>query len=295
MKKMFLGVIMVRLQNFLDILERGRKIHISIWDVSGILNGENTLIDFKSAIHSKRYCDIAKSSDKGYRLCLFCKTVSNGRAISEKRAFCGHCPYGIFEACVPIIIDRITAAIVYVGNAITDIETTKERLGRTCRYTGIDQSELLEELKNCEHICDYNELLDIGNIVSDYVKMLCKSEIRKEKSEHWLVLAAKRHAEEEYSRNPTLMQLAAMYHKNEKYLGRLFLKEVGISFNQYALSIKLKKAEVLILETNAKIIDIAFDCGFNTVSYFNRAFKKEYKMSPSEYRNSVKQKNNLKA
>ena len=100
---------------------------------------------------------------------------------------------------------------------------------------------------------------------------------------HWLVSSLKQHADQTFCFNPTLKELSVLYHKNEKYMGRLFKKEMGMNFHQYCLQLRLKKAETLLSNTSDKIIDIALECGFNNISYFNRAFKAQYGLSPSEY------------
>ena len=43
----------------------------------------------------------------------------------------------------------------------------------------------------------------------------------------------------------------------------------------------------LLLETNKSITDIAFECGFNSVSSFNRSFKKVKGISPREFKNAM--------
>ena len=91
-------------------------------------------------------------------------------------------------------------------------------------------------------------------------------------------------ADEMYCSNISLKELATTYQKNEKYLGRLFQKELGTSFHEYLMQLRLHKAESLLLQGRDNIIDIAFDCGFNNISYFNRSFKKKHGMTPKEYR-----------
>ena len=119
--------------------------------------------------------------------------------------------------------------------------------------------------------------------------MLYQTEPKESSQLHWLVSALKQHADQTYCFNPTLKELSVIYHKNEKYMGRLFKKEMHVSFHEYCLLLKLQKAESKLLKTTDKIIDIALECGFDNISYFNRAFKKQYGMSPSEYIHSRKQ------
>lgn len=274
---------MQKLQFLIDMLTKERKIHISILDLSGILNTQSTKIAFRNVIHSKTFCDIAKSTEKGHRSCLHCKNLANTKAVSSKKPFYGQCLYGIYEAAMPVIIGDTVSAIVYVGNAIVDIDHTKKRIEKTCRYTHVDKQKLYEQIEECEHVDHINELVGISEIVCDYIKMLYQTESKETSQLHWLVSALKQHADQTYCFNPTLKELSVLYHKNEKYMGRLFIKEMHMSFHKYCLLLKLQKAEALLSGTNDKIIDIALECGFDNISYFNRAFKKQYGMSPSEY------------
>ena len=280
---------MQNLQFLIDMLTRGRKLHISILDLNGILNTPTTKIAFKNVIHSKKFCDIAKSTEKGYRACLHCKNLANTKATTSKKAFCGHCLYGIYEVAMPVIVGDTVSAIVYVGNAIVDIDHTKKRIAKTCQYTHVDKQKLHEQIEACEHVDHINELVGISEIVCDYIKMLYQTEPKESSQLHWLVSALKQHADQTYCFNPTLKELSVIYHKNEKYMGRLFKKEMHVSFHEYCLLLKLQKAESKLLKTTDKIIDIALECGFDNISYFNRAFKKQYGMSPSEYIHSRKQ------
>ena len=188
---------------------------------------------------------------------------------------------------MPVVIDNVVIAIVYVGNAVIDLNKTTSRIEKTCKRTGVNSKELLNELQNCEHGVDSEELIGIAEIVCDYIKMLCEKNPKKKENTHWLVSALKRYADEVEGRNPTLKELATTYNKTEKYMGKLFDKYMGMSFSRYCLELRLKKAKKLISTTNDKIIDIAFECGFDNISYFNRCFKKEYGISPTAFRKQL--------
>ena len=93
---------MQSLQFLIDKLSHSRKLHISILDLSGILDTPNTKIDIKNVVHSCKYCAIAKSTPKGGKACLRCKMLANTKAINTKEPFGGHCLYGLYE----IVLDN---------------------------------------------------------------------------------------------------------------------------------------------------------------------------------------------
>ena len=188
---------------------------------------------------------------------------------------------------MPVTVDNVVIAIVYVGNAVIDPQKTTNRLEKTCNRTGVNIQELLNEIPKCEHGTTAEELIGIAEIVCDYIKMICEKNPKQKEKTHWLVSALKRYADEVEGRNPTLKELATTYNKTEKYMGKLFDKHMGKSFSRYCLELRLKKAKKLISTTNDKIIDIAFECGFDNISYFNRSFKKEYGVSPTAFRNKA--------
>ena len=275
---------MQTLQSLITLLERGRKLHISVLDLSGILDLPLTRLTFESTIHSKAFCSAAKISERGRRICFRCKALANSKAAEGGCAFMGYCSWGLYEYALPVKIGDTVAAVVYVGNAVIDEEKSRERLLRTARLGSLECEALLSELENAERIESSGELGEIAEIVADYLRLAAESSPKPKKETHWLVAAMKRYADEQYTENLTLHELGATYQKNEKYLGRLFKKEIGVSFSDYVLAKRLKRAEKLLKTTEEKIIEIALECGFNSISYFNRIFKNKNGVSPQAFR-----------
>ncbi|MGR5348255.1 helix-turn-helix domain-containing protein [Vibrio mediterranei] len=80
--------------------------------------------------------------------------------------------------------------------------------------------------------------------------------------------------------------VAAHCHLSVSYFSRLFHRKVGQNFRDYVCNKRVDLAKKMLKE-NAKqqISYIAFNSGFNDLSYFSRMFKKKTGMSPSTYRN----------
>lgn len=93
---------------------------------------------------------------------------------------------------------------------------------------------------------------------------------------------------ENYREDMSLKVLSQKYCMNTSYLGQIFQKEVGCSFNQYLSKLKNEKAKELILGTNMKITDIAKEVGYPDTSYFYKKFKQCYGVSPASLRTMKK-------
>ena len=89
----------------------------------------------------------------------------------------------------------------------------------------------------------------------------------------------------------TLHELSKELKYNESYLSRIFVNNVGISFSEYARSIKINNACYLLRNTNSSVYDISLKCGYATQSSFNRSFKQHIGMSPNEYRAKNSERN----
>lgn len=85
----------------------------------------------------------------------------------------------------------------------------------------------------------------------------------------------------------TLEEVAKQIGISRSYFSHLFKDYTQTTFVDYLTKERIRKAEVLFLGPKKKLIDIAFECGFTSISSFNRTFKKIKGMSPKEFRNAM--------
>ncbi len=270
------------LKELIDTLTISRYIRISIHDVSGILNNEILELPFSYCIHSYSFCSVAKSNDDGYVFCTNHKNRINHICTKSKRCFIGECPYGISEIVFPVIYMEKVICIIFISNMCVDKQKTTEKINKTASITGAPKEKLEFLLKYCENIKP-SAHIKTAEIISDFILNNLSAPATIE-SLHFAVSFAKQYINKYYMHDIHLSQIANMYHINEKYLGRLFKEQIGISFRQYLTNVRTSKAADLLKQTNKSITDISFTCGFNEITYFNHIFKKRYKVSPTEYR-----------
>ncbi len=87
-----------------------------------------------------------------------------------------------------------------------------------------------------------------------------------------------------YAENLTLESLSSNFYISPHYLSRQFKLTTGFTLILYIQETRIKRAQELLLDTDMKIIDIIDQCGFGSISQFNRVFKNLAGCSPSKYR-----------
>ncbi|MDJ0621078.1 MAG: helix-turn-helix transcriptional regulator [Calothrix sp. MO_192.B10] len=81
-----------------------------------------------------------------------------------------------------------------------------------------------------------------------------------------------------------LADLAQLVDMSQFHFGRLFKQSLGLSPYQYLLQQRVERAKQLLKQTDKSIMDIAFDCGFNSHSHLSRRFRQLTGMTPKAYR-----------
>lgn len=90
--------------------------------------------------------------------------------------------------------------------------------------------------------------------------------------------------EQHYAEPITLRQLAGIACMSESYFCRFFKKITTKSPVEYMNGYRVQQAAARLRQTDDKMMKIALDVGFNSLSYFNVVFRQRYGCTPSEYR-----------
>ena len=95
-----------------------------------------------------------------------------------------------------------------------------------------------------------------------------------------------------YAEKIKLHDVAKNFGIHPNYLTRIFHDKYGISPKQYLLKLKSKKAQRLLITTELSVSVIASSLGFDDPLAFSKIFKKEFEVSPTEYRKQSRNTSN---
>jgi len=93
-----------------------------------------------------------------------------------------------------------------------------------------------------------------------------------------------KYIQDHYSERITIEEIAGEAGCAPSYFMRIFKKNIGVSFIEYLNDFRIDMGARLLKETSASIMEIGMQVGFENLSYFNRSFKKKYKVSPGQFR-----------
>lgn len=84
-----------------------------------------------------------------------------------------------------------------------------------------------------------------------------------------------------------ICDFAAMYNYSPDRFRHIFTENMNISPKKYVILKRLENSKKLLEETKKSITEISQECGFYDISQFSKMFKKEFSVSPTEYRKNT--------
>lgn len=101
-----------------------------------------------------------------------------------------------------------------------------------------------------------------------------------------------KYIEENYSSEIGLETLSKEMLISTRYISKFFKDNLGIGFVDYVNKLRITKSLTDLFGSKKSILDISIEHGFNDHKAYNRVFKKEFGMTPTEYRNNYSKSNN---
>lgn len=267
---------MTQLKDLIGLFCQNTHLHISVADVSGIISQEPLRLPEEYRVHSKIFCDMAKSTGKGFEMCMRCKTVCNEYARHSGREFAGLCAFGLYEICRPVFSGGELLCIIYIGNLVKNADASREKLRKAANIAKSDFDAMYSVMKDLSMPYTDSQCRIIAEIIENFIKSHAKTPLSQRNSLHWAVRIAKDCVASDYSKPLTLSLIARTYFINEKYLGRIFKEQIGKSFHEYLLDYRLSKAQSLLSSSDLSCAQISELCGFCSPSYFCNSYKKYF-------------------
>lgn len=176
--------------------------------------------------------------------------------------------------CIRPIINGSMKINVRIPSDAKNYPEIKESVSRIFSYAQDNSSRMDLLLKS--------ELLRFFWLLETDEEIICQKDTGVSYSE--IVRPALDFMVKNFREDISVEQLASLAHLSKSYFMSCFKKAVGIGAIEHLTQLRISAACEALSSTEKRIADIAFSCGYNNLSNFNRQFKEIMGCSPHEYR-----------
>ncbi|CAM4478883.1 two-component system response regulator YesN [Paenibacillus endophyticus] len=120
-----------------------------------------------------------------------------------------------------------------------------------------------------------------AQLLADMIKQMKKD---KSSRSDLIMQKCREFVEDNLHEDLGLEMVATRFFYNPSYFSILFKNNVGVSFTDYLVKMRMQKARGLLLNSDLKVQEIARQSGYKDIKYFNKVFKKTFLYSPEEFR-----------
>lgn len=204
------------------------------------------------------------------------------------------CPHGLSDTAVPVKLGNRTIAYLQTGHVFQKkpSKTQFDRMSRQLEEWGIDFDK--EKLSKAYHDTkvigkkQYDAMITMMKLFAEYLSVLSNQiAVRQNNAEPVFIVKAKQFISEHYSEPLSLEQVAKAVNTSSFYFCKMFKRITGLNFTEYVSRVRIERAKNLLLNPNLRISEIAFEVGFQSLTHFNRVFRKMVGLSPTDYRGKL--------
>jgi AraC-like DNA-binding protein len=200
------------------------------------------------------------------------------------------CPFGLTETAVPVKLGQRTIGYLRIGQVLRHmpVKSDTTKVGRELERHGLRLSGELRKAweKNPLIMPDkYNAIVRLLTFFADQLSALTNQIVlERQNAEPPLVQKAREYIARHKMEPLSLSAVAKAAGASVFHFCKVFHKATGLKFTDYVARVRLEEARTQLLNPNRRISEVAYDVGFQSLTQFNRMFKRVFGQSPSEFR-----------
>lgn len=234
-------------------------------------------------------CALVAAKSKACAMCLQVQDKLVQAAQQEPASIT--CEAGLCDTAVPVKLGDKVVAFLQTGQVLRRPPTEQQfrKVQRLVKQWGIDprSRELREAFFGTRVVThrQHESVVKLLGIFAQHLSLLSNQIVlQQENAEPPVIRRAKQFIHEHQTEALNLTQVARAVNTSTFYFCKVFKKSTGINFTDYLARVRIEKSKNLLLNPNLRVSEIAFEVGFQSLTHFNRVFKKVMGQSPTAYR-----------
>jgi AraC-like DNA-binding protein len=243
--------------------------------------------------HGKRnenpFCALVSQKSHACAACLQAWEQLCEKAAHEPKTIT--CQAGLLDTAVPVRLGDRLIGYLQTGQLL-DQKPTARQFDRAAKLVAgwgveVDREVLRKAYYSTKVVTakQHESIVKLLMIFAQHLAMLGNQIfIQQKNAEPPIIKRAKEFIYEHHTEELSLARAAKAVNMSTFYFCKMFKKVTDINFTDYLSRVRIEKAKNLLLNPNLRVSEIAFEVGFQSLTHFNRVFKKLLGQSPTEYR-----------
>jgi len=258
---------------------------------------ELSSIDIWREVHHVRskytspFCAILARTRKNCDACLEVQRKLTGADGSDTRMV--RCFAGFTYTSVPVKLDGSAIGFLQTGQILLRTPSAKRFRKIANQLTSWGTKLNVARLENAYFRSriispdQYHAIVRLLEIFAEHLALVAKQiALQQFNGDSPVIRRAKDYVASHQSEPIKLEQIARALNVSTFHFCRMFKETTGLTFVGYLSRVRIEKAKMLLQNYNLRVSEIAYEVGFQSITHFNRVFRKLVGHSPTEYRTS---------
>jgi AraC-like DNA-binding protein len=245
-----------------------------------------------SAKNANPFCRLLSANNKSCAACLRLQQQVEDAACGEVSTL--ECFAGLSESVVPIRVGDQSVAFLQTGQVFLRPPSV-ERFHRSLRRLEelgavVDRAELEEAYFATPVISrpQYNSMLGLLALIAGHLASLTNQFMVQEAATELPAIAqARAYIKLHQAEVVSLAAVAKAANMSAFYFCKSFRKATGLTFTDHLARLRVESVKRLLLDPHKRISEAAFEAGFQSLSQFNRVFRRVVGLAPTTYRDQL--------
>ncbi len=200
------------------------------------------------------------------------------------------CPFGLTETAVPVKLGNQVIGYLRIGQVVRHmpVKADTSKVSRELERCGVPFTGGIRKTWEKNPLIPpdkYNAIVRLLSFFADQLSSLTNQLVmERQNAEPPLVQKAREYIDKHKTQELSLADVAKAAGASVFHFCKVFRKSTGIKFTDYVNRVRLEDARTQLLNPNRRISEVAYDVGFQSLTQFNRMFKRVFGQSPSDFR-----------
>ncbi|MDP1579172.1 MAG: PocR ligand-binding domain-containing protein [Candidatus Didemnitutus sp.] len=242
------------------------------------------------------FCSLMASTNQSCAACLQLQRKVEEQAQMEPKTL--KCFAGLCDAAVPVRVGENLVAFLQTGQIFLNRPNQRDfkRLTKELVSWGV-QADLkrVEEAYFQTRVLEKKQFEAVLRLLTIFAQHLASISnqlmVSAQQAEPPMVTRAKVFINEHQDEELSLRQVAGAVNTSAFYFCKMFKQATGLTFTDYLARVRIEKVKNLLINPHKRISEAAYEAGFQSLSQFNRVFRKIVGEAPTTWREKLQRRN----